>query len=59
MTEKEFIDSRIVWARGILSQPAYTMLNGKKSHSVAHEVLGECMDRMLDTHHVNAYGTWR
>lgn len=56
--EKEFINSQMAWAKGILAQESYTMPNGKNSHRVAYEVLNTCLDRMPYTHSINAFGNF-
>ena len=58
MTSKEFIQANITWANNLLAQPSYTMPNGKPSHQVAYEVLGESIDQMVDECSVDAFGRW-
>lgn len=59
MTNKEFSSAEVSWAKGILEKPAYTMPNGKDSHAVAYAVMGKVLDRLPETHRVNAFGQWR
>jgi hypothetical protein len=47
MTKAQFNLKSAEWARGILSEPAYTMPNGKNSHDVARLELNAAMDRMI------------
>lgn len=59
MTKQEFNKAEMLWAQSILQQPEYTMPNGKPSHQVAYEVMGEAIDRMVEENLVNAYGQWQ
>lgn len=59
MTNKEFSSAEVRWAKGILAKPAYTMPNGKDSHEVAFSVIGKVLDRLPETHRVNAFGEWK
>ena len=59
MTKNQFNLNEIAWAKKLLSEPAYIMPNGRKSHDVAHEVMSKALDRMLDHNRINAYGQFR
>ena len=57
MTKAEFNLYEIDWANRLLSQPAYTMPNGKDSHTVAYEVKNKAMDRMIMENPLRHNGT--
>ena len=52
MTKAEFNNATLSWAKNLLSQPAYTMPNGKSSHAVAQAEIAKAMDKMLDDNSV-------
>ena len=59
MNNSQFNLAEKAWAEKILSEPVYTMPNGRKSHDVAYEVLNKTIDRMLDQNCLTADGQWR
>lgn len=48
MTTYEFHTREIEWALKLMSEPRYTMLNGRDSHDVAAEVLHKADDALLE-----------
>jgi hypothetical protein len=58
MTNSEFHQANIDWAKKLLSQPEYTMPNGKSSHQIAYAELNKAIDARLKTGRVDAFGHW-